>query len=74
MKCQKCEASAFRCDECSRPAKVLMKIGTDPDDWVYSMCDVCLEYLCPRHTEEGEDGRVVCDTCYQQAAMLRLRG
>ena len=63
-----------KCDECNRKAKVLMRIGANPDDWVYASCDRCLEYLCARHAEADEDGQVVCDTCYEQECILKPRG
>lgn len=59
-----------KCDECNRPAKVLMRIGDNLDDWVYAMCDECLDYLCSVHHDE-ENGRVICNGCYQQMALLK---
>lgn len=59
--------------ECGKPAKILMKCGNSPDDWVYATCEVCWEPLCKLHAEADPDREIVCDTCYQQQVLLRLR-
>jgi hypothetical protein len=62
----------FRCGDCNRPAKVLMRIGPDRDDWVYASCDRCLDFLCAAHAEEDGDGRTLCDCCAQELALKKL--
>lgn len=58
-----------KCAECNRPAKYLLRIGTNRDNWCYAECGVCGDNLCAQHAVDDGEGGFLCDCCAQQLAL-----
>jgi len=66
-----CPNETVKCDECSRPAKVLLRIGHNRNDWCYQECENCGDNLCSKHSVPDGCGNVYCDICTQQLAIAK---
>lgn len=58
------------CSCCDKPIDPIFKATRYKRDWMYRVCDECLEECCADCCDESkDDGKVTCSDCIQSAAI-----